>query len=59
MRRVVTGHKDGKSVTIDDAEISLAIPIIQADITPIWKTDSQTTVPIEESRLEAVLLEWR
>lgn len=59
MRRVVTGHKDGKSVIIDDAEISLAIPIIQGDITPLWKTDSQTTVPIEESRLEAVLLEWR
>ncbi len=53
MRRVVTGHRNGKSVIVDDTEFpSMEIPahnlIGGLTLTHFWETDGIPTIPLEE-----------
>ncbi len=51
MRRVVTGHRNGKSVILEDAEIP-AQDIGVGEIARLWKTDGIPTIPLEERDLK-------
>lgn len=53
MRRIVTGHRNGKSVIVDDTEIpSTEIPtsdlIGGLKVTHFWETDGTPTIPLAE-----------
>jgi len=47
MRRVVTGHRNGKSVILDDAEIP-GQGRFGSEIAVIWKTEGIPTIPLKE-----------
>jgi mannose-6-phosphate isomerase-like protein (cupin superfamily) len=56
MRRVVTGHKDGKSVIVDNAEISSEdIPAYDIlggiMISPFWETKNTPSIPVKNEDL--------
>ena len=46
MRRVVTGHRGGKSVILEDKEIS-GQDRISADFFPLWKTEGIPVLPLD------------
>ena len=57
MRRIVTGHKNGKSVIVDDTVIpSAEIPALEVvgglKAAHIWKTYGTPTVPLAEGDLK-------
>ena len=52
MRRIITGHKEGKSVIIDDTEISATIGRFGRVITPIWKAEAVPSIPLEKTDFE-------
>jgi mannose-6-phosphate isomerase-like protein (cupin superfamily) len=47
MRRVVTGHRNGKSVIVDDAEIS-GQGIFGSEFIGVWETEETPTIHLEE-----------
>jgi len=47
MRRVVTGHRNGKSVIVDDAEIS-GQGIFGSEFIGVWETKETPTIPLKE-----------
>ena len=49
MRRVITGHKDGKSIIVDDAEIPAALDNFGCQLIPIWKTESVPSIPLKQT----------
>ncbi len=46
MRRVVTGHRNGKSVILDDAEIA-GQGTFGSEMFGLWGTDEMPTIPLE------------
>jgi mannose-6-phosphate isomerase-like protein (cupin superfamily) len=51
MRRVVTGHKDGKSVVISDGIPPSSVTLESfsgVEITEIWATEDIPTIPVKE-----------
>jgi mannose-6-phosphate isomerase-like protein (cupin superfamily) len=55
MRRVVTGHRNGKSVILDDAEIS-GQGMFGFKTAMLWKTQGIPTVPRQEKDFKEQLL---
>ena len=49
MRRVITGHKDGKSVVIDDAEVTTGIGSFGRLLFPIWKAEAVPPIPLKKT----------
>lgn len=47
MRRVITGHRNGKSVILDDAEIP-SHDMFGNEGTMLWKTEGTPTIPVKE-----------
>jgi len=47
MRRVVTGHRNGKSVILDDAEIP-GQGMFGSEMAILWKTEGIPTIPLKE-----------
>jgi len=48
IRRVVTGHRNGKSVILDDRQIpTQSIPWGGAELSEVWETVGMPTVPIK------------
>jgi hypothetical protein len=47
MRRVVTGHRNGKSVILDDTEIS-GQGMFGSEMIGVWETKETTIIPFEE-----------
>ena len=54
MRRVVTGHKDGKSVILEDKNIS-GNNFLGYEIFELWETIGIPTIPIYEENLKKQL----
>jgi len=48
MRRVVTGHRNGKSVIVDDAEITGEKGRFGSNMVGVWETDGIPTIPLRE-----------
>lgn len=49
MRRIVTGHKDGKSVFVSDGIPPRVVTLETGlELTEIWATDDIPTIPIEQ-----------
>jgi mannose-6-phosphate isomerase-like protein (cupin superfamily) len=48
MRRVITGHKDGKSVVVDDAEV-LTLGRFGRLLFPIWKAETVPSIPLKKT----------
>jgi mannose-6-phosphate isomerase-like protein (cupin superfamily) len=48
VKRIVTGHRDGKSVIVDDSEIA-AQPLIGFELNELWETIGIPTMPSEEA----------
>jgi hypothetical protein len=51
MRRVVTGHRNGKSVILEDAEIP-AHDMFGNEGTMLWKTEGTPIIPVKEGDLK-------
>jgi hypothetical protein len=51
MRRVVTGHRNGKSVILEDAEIP-GQGMFGSEMAGLWKTEGIPTIPLEEGDLK-------
>ena len=49
MRRIVTGHKGGKSVIVDDVEISPGSDSTWPNLAELWATESTPVIPVGES----------
>jgi mannose-6-phosphate isomerase-like protein (cupin superfamily) len=47
MKRIVTGHRNGKSVILDEKEIP-AQPIIVGEVFRLWATSSLPSIPMNE-----------
>ena len=47
VRRIVTGHKNGKSVIVDDSELR-AQPFLGFELNELWETIGIPTIPAEE-----------
>jgi len=47
IRRIVTGHKDGKSVVVDDSEIP-AQPLLGFKLNELWETIGIPSIPVGE-----------
>jgi hypothetical protein len=55
MRRVVTGHRNGKSLILEDKEIP-GQGDISADFFPLWKTEGIPVIPLENEDYKQPLL---
>ena len=44
MRRIITGHRDGKSAIIDDAEVPAGFDNFGMQMIPIWKTEARPSM---------------
>jgi mannose-6-phosphate isomerase-like protein (cupin superfamily) len=47
VRRIVTGHRNGKSVIVDDSEIP-AQPFLGFELNELWETIGVPTIPVKE-----------
>jgi hypothetical protein len=54
VRRVVTAHRDGKSVIVDDSETP-AQPFLGFSLTELMKTVRIPTIPVEEGEYKSEL----
>jgi mannose-6-phosphate isomerase-like protein (cupin superfamily) len=54
VRRIVTGHKDGKSVVIDDADIS-GQELLGAQIFELWETTGTPVTRVDRAKCAAPL----
>jgi mannose-6-phosphate isomerase-like protein (cupin superfamily) len=52
MRRVVTGHRNGKSVIIEDAEILAKEMPFEGKMTALWMAKTTPIIPFEERDLK-------
>jgi mannose-6-phosphate isomerase-like protein (cupin superfamily) len=54
IRRIVTGHRDGKSVVIEDADIP-AQELLGAKIFELWETMGTPVIPVDYENCKAPL----
>ena len=54
VRRIVTGHRDGKSVVIDDADIPVQ-ELLGAKIFELWETMGIPAMPVDREKCKAPL----
>ncbi|MBN2075586.1 MAG: hypothetical protein JW762_08560, partial [Dehalococcoidales bacterium] len=49
MRRVITGHREGKSVIVYDAEVPTGIGSFGRLLFPIWKAEAVPPIPLKKT----------
>ena len=49
MRRVITGHRAGKSVIVDDSEVQAGWESFGRQIIPMWKTEAIPSIPLKQT----------
>jgi quercetin dioxygenase-like cupin family protein len=54
VRRIVTGHRNGKSVVIDDAAIP-AQDLLGAKVVELWETSGTPVIPLESEKYKIPL----
>ena len=55
MRRVITGHREGKSVIVEDAEVPVGLDYFGMQLIPIWRTEVVPLIPLKQTDFDVRL----